>query len=167
MEQRYVKIGMALTVGLLAGLWSINNILNWGTAQGAVAYALSQENQSGYPNHIVPPIKASFAATIGLVLIILTEATAGSLALIGAWRMASQRKAQAAAFAASKRFAILGAGIAVLNWFLGFLVVGGTLIMMGQAEGMEGAMRGAVSMATLSFLALIYLSLSELEVASG
>ena len=161
MEQRYVKIGLALTVGLLAALWSINNILNWGTAQGAVAYALSQENQSGYLVHIAPPIHSSVVAAVGLIVIVLTEAAAGSLALFGAWRMWSRRREEAAAFAEAKRFAIIGAGLAVLNWFLGFLVIGGTIVMMGQAEGMEGAMRGAANMATLSFLTLIYLSMPE------
>lgn len=161
MEQRYIKLGLALTVGLLAGLWAINNLLNWETAQGAVAYVLSQDLQSGYSTHIVPPIKIPAAATIGLLVIILTEATAGSFALFGAWRMWSQRNAEAGAFAAAKRFAILGSGIAVLNWFLGFGVIGGTAIMMGQAEGMEGAMRGAVAMASQCFLTLIYLSMPE------
>ena len=161
MEQRYIKVGLALTVGLLAALWSVNNLLNWETAQGAVAYALSQESQSGYTAHIVPPIKSQIVARLGLLVIIVTEATAGSLALLGAWRMWSQRKARTAGFAAAKQFAILGAGIAVLNWFLGFLVVGGTAIMMGQAEGMEGAIRGAATMAILSFLTLIYLSMAE------
>ena len=161
MEQRYIRIGLALTVGLLAGLWAINNLLNWETAHGAVAYALSQDNQSGYVAHIVPPVRSPLAATLGLLLIVLTESVAGALALVGAWRMWSRRKAEAAVFAAAKRLAILGSGLAVLNWFLGFLVIGGTLIMMGQAEGMEGAMRGAVSMATLCFLVLIYLSMPE------
>jgi predicted small integral membrane protein len=161
MEQRYIKIGLAFTVGMLAGLWAINNVLNWETALGAVAYALSQENQSGYSVRIIPPITSSIAATVGLLLIILTEATAGVLALFGTGRMWSQRNADTAAFAAAKQFAVLGTGIAVLNWFLGFFVIGGTAIMMGQAEGMEGAVRGATSMATLGFLALIYLSMSE------
>jgi len=161
MEQRYIKIGLALTVGLLGLLWSINNLINWEIAQGAVAYALSQDNQSGYASHIIPPIRSSAVATIGLVAIILTEATAGLLALYGAWRMWSSRYADAAGFAAAKRFAILGAGLAVLNWFLGFQVIGGTLIMMGQAEGMEGATRGAWAMASQSFLTLIYLSMAE------
>jgi hypothetical protein len=35
-----------------------------------------------------------------------------------------------------------------LNWFLGFQVLDGALLMMGQAEGMEGAMRGAWAMAS-------------------
>jgi|SRR5687768_15619983 predicted small integral membrane protein len=161
MEQRYIRIGVALSVGLLGAVWAINNLLNWETAQGAVAYALSQDNQSGYATHVIPPIKSSVAATAGLVVIILTEAVAGSLALLGAWRMWSKRRAQTVAFETAKRFAILGAGIAVLNWFFSFMVIGGTVIMMGQAEGMDGAIRGAVSMATLSFLTLIYLSMPE------
>ena len=161
MEHRYVKIALALAVGLLAGLWCINNLLNWETAHGAVGYALSQDNQSGYSVHIIPPIESPVAAAIGLALICTTEASAALFALLGAWRMWRARAADEAAFAVAKRFAVLGSGIAVLNWFLGFLVIGGTLIMMGQAEGMEGAMRGAVSMATLSFLTLIYLSMGE------
>ena len=75
--------------------------------------------------------------------------------------MWSQRGADSVAFGIAKRFAVLGAGLAALNWFLGFLVIGGTAIMMGQAEGMEGAMRGAANMATLSLLTLIYLSMTE------
>lgn len=161
MKQRYIKIGLAVAVGLLAALWAINNILNWETAQGAVAYALSQENQSGYLAHMVPPVHSPIAATIGLIVIILTEAAAGASALFGASRMWSHRRREAAAFAEAKEFAIFGTGLAVLNWFLGFLVIGGTVIMMGQAEGMEGAMRGAANMAILSFLTLIYLSMAE------
>ena len=161
MEQRYLKVGLALTVGLLAGLWCINNLLNLETSLGAVGYALSQQNQQGYSAHIIPPIESPVAAAIGLGMICLAEAAAALFALTGAWRMWRTRRADEAAFADAKRFAILGSGIAVLNWFFGFLVIGGTLIMMGQAQGMEGAMRGAVSMATLSFLTLIYLGMGE------
>ena len=161
MEQRYIKLALALTVGLLAALWSVNNVLNWDIAHGAVAYALSQESQAGYTARIVPVITSAVVATAGLALIIAMEATAGLLALAGAWRMWVARKAEAAVFAAAKRLAILGAGVAVLNWFLGFQVIGGAAIMMGQAEGMEAAMRGAWAMASQSFLTLIYLSMAE------
>lgn len=75
--------------------------------------------------------------------------------------MWTQRTAGHAEFADAKRLAVFGSGLAVLNWFLGFLVIGGTLVTMGQAEGMEGAMRGASNMAMLSFLTLIYLSMAE------
>ena len=82
MEQRYIKLGLAATVGLLAGLWCINNFLNWETAVGAVGYALSQQNQSGYAVHIIPPIENSAAAVVGLIGICVAEAAAALLAML-------------------------------------------------------------------------------------
>lgn len=161
MAQRYMKVGLAAAVGLLAGLWCINNLLNWETAVGAVGYALSQQNQSGYPVQLIPAIENSSVAVVGLIAICLAEAAAASFALLGAWRMWMLRAADDAAFASAKQAAILGAGVAVLTWFLGFQVIGGAGIMMGQAEGMEGAMRGAFTFGSYSFLTLIYLSLPE------
>ena len=161
MEQRLIKIGLALAVGLLGGLWCINNLLNWETARGAVAYVLSQDGQSGYSVHIIPAIDSPLAATIGLAIICLAEGAAAVLALAGAWRMWRARRADEPGFAAAKRLAIIGAGIAVLNWFLGFAVIGGAGILMGQAEGMDAAMQGAFRFAAYSFLTLIYLSMAE------
>lgn len=161
MAQRYIKFGLAVAVGLLAGLWCINNLVNWDTAVGAVGYALSQQNQSGYPVQLIPATEKAAIAVGGLIAICLAEATAAILALLGAWRMWALRAADVAAFTSAKQTAILGAGVAVLTWFLGFQVIGGAGVMMGQAEGMDGAMRGAFTFGIYSFLTLIYLSLPE------
>jgi predicted small integral membrane protein len=167
MEQRYLKIGLAFAVGLLALAWCLNNLLNWGMAHGAVAYTLSQADQQGYEVHLVPPIEHPLAATLVLAAIVAGEGAAGALALLGAWRMWAARRLEAGAFAAAKRPAILGAGIAVLVWFLLFQVIGGALILMGQSEGARGALEGAFRFATYSFLTLIYLSLPEPEPGAG
>lgn len=161
MTLRYIKLGMAIAVGLLAGLWCINNLLNWDTAVGAVGYVLSQQNQSGYSIRLIPAIESSAVAIGGLIAICLAEATAASFALLGAWRMWMLRGADAAEFTSAKHTASLGVGIAALTWFLGFQVIGGAGVMMGQAEGMEAAMRGAFTFGSYSFLTLIYLSLPE------
>ena len=165
MAQRYVKVCLAVAVGLLAAFWCINNLINWKTAVGAVAYALSQQNHSGYSVHIIPPIENPFAAILGLIAICAAEATAGFLSLLGAGRMWRHRAADEVVFASAKQSAIGGAGVAVLTWFLGFQVIGGAGIMMGQAEGMEGAMRGAFTFGSYSFLTLIYLSLPDPKTA--
>lgn len=110
---------------------------------------------------IIPAIESASAATVGFIAICLTEAAASAVALLGAWRMWRQRVADHVSFASAKQAAILGAGIAVLTWFLGFQVIGGAGIMMGQAEGMEGAMRGAFTFGSYSFLTLIYLGLPD------
>lgn len=159
--QRYIKIGLTGAVGLLAGIWFINNLLNWETALGAVGYALSQQNHSGYSIQLIPAIESATAALVGLLLICGAEAVAATLALFGAVRMWKQRAGNSLEFGAAKQPAVLGAGVAVLTWFLGFQVIGGAGIMMGQAEGMESAMRGAFTFGSYSFLTLIYLSLPD------
>ena len=161
MEHRYLKIALTLAVGLLAGLWFANNLLNWEAAHGAVAYTLSQADQSGYPVHLVPPIDSPVLTTIVLLAIVTGEGIAGALALTGAYRMWAARKLDVRAFHAAKRYAILGSGVAVLVWFLLFQVIGGTLIMMGQSEGLLGALEGAFRFAAYCFMTLIYLSLPE------
>jgi predicted small integral membrane protein len=159
--QRLVKIGLSIAVGLLAGLWCLNNLLNWETAADAVGYALSQQNQSGYDVQLIPATESATLATIGLMVICAAEAGVAALSLVGAGKMWRQRRADDLAFGSAKQPAIIGAGVAVLTWFLGFQVVGGAGIMMGQAEGMEAAMRGAFTFGSYSFLTLIFLSLPE------
>ncbi len=161
MEQRYLKLALTLTVGLLAGFWCINNLLNLEMAWGAVAYTLSQQDQAGYAVHIIPAIDSPALVSLGLAAICLAEGAAALLALLGAWRMWAARKADQASFAAAKKFAILGAGIAALNWFLGFQVIGGAGVLMGQAEGLVAAIEGAFRFGVYSFLTLIYLSMPE------
>ena len=161
MEHRYLKIALTLAVGLLASLWFANNLLNWETAHGAVSYTLSQADQAGYANHLVPPVTSSIAATLVLLAIVLGEGAAGGLALAGAVRMWTARNTSEIAFANAKRLAVLGSGIAVLVWFLLFQVFGGTLILMGQSEGARGALDGAFRFASYSFLTLIYVTLPE------
>ena len=167
MVHRYLKIALAISLGLLAGFWCINNLLNLETVQGAVAYALSQESQTGYAVRIVPPIDSPALAAIGLAVIIIAEAAAAFFLLLGAWRMWSARPRDATSHAAGARIAALGAGIAVLNWFLGFQVIGGAAINMGQAEGLGQALEGAARFGMYSFLTLIYLSLPEPEDRRG
>jgi predicted small integral membrane protein len=161
MEHRYLKIALAMAVGLLAALWCANNLLNWEVAYGAVAYTLSQADQAGYPNHLVPPLTSPVLTTIVLLGIVVGEGVAGALALVGAYQMWVARKSDDYVFRSAKRYAVWGAGVAVLVWFLLFQVIGGTVILMGQSEGARGALEGAFRFASYCFLTLIYLSLPE------
>jgi len=77
--------------------------------------------------------------------------------------MWTARRNYEASFSAAKRFAALGAGIAVLTWFLGFQVIGGAGVMMGQAEGLQAAIEGAFRFGSYIFLTLISLSQPELQ----
>ena len=163
MVHRYLKMALAISVGLLAGLWCLNNLLNLEMAHGAVSYALTQQNQAGYSVRIVPPIDSPVLAALGLAIILIAEGAAGALSLLGAWRMWLARRLDTALFAAGSQIAALGAGIAVLTWFLGFQVIGGAAINMGQAEGLGEALEGSFRFGAYSFLTLIYLGLPERE----
>ncbi len=161
MEHRYLKMALAMAVGLLAALWFANNLLNWEVAHGAVAYTLSQADQAGYHNHLVPAFNSPILSTIVLLTIVAGEGVAGALALAGAYQMWAARKLNDQAFRSAKRYAVWGAGLAVLVWFLLFQVIGGTVILMGQSEGARGALEGAFRFAAYCFMTLIYLSLPE------
>jgi predicted small integral membrane protein len=162
MEHRYLKMALAVAVALQALLWFGNNVLNWETATGAVAYALSQADQAGgYERHLVPAINSPTLATFILAIVVLGEGIGGILALWGAMQLWLNRKAEPDTFIAAKRFAVLGSGIAVLVWFLLFAVLGGALLQMGQAPGLRPALDGAFKFASYSFLVLIYLSIPE------
>lgn len=158
MEHRYLKALLVLVVGMQALVWLGNNLINWSHAHGAVAYALSLEGQSGCPNHLVPPISSGIAATAVLLLILLGEAVAAVCCLFGSFRLWRARRASHDVFSSAKRFGVIGCGAAIIVWFGLFGVAGGGLLMMGQAEGMGGALDGAFRFAAYSFLTLIYLS---------
>ena len=161
MEHRYLKIALAVAVGLQALFWGLNNLLNWETAAGAVSYALSQADQAGYENHLIPPIQSSLLGALALVLVVGGEIAAGCLALWGACRLWNARRDDPSVFGAAKGPAVLGAGIAALVWFLLFAVFGGALLQMGQAPGLRPALDGAFKFASYSFFVLIYLSMAE------
>ena len=163
MEHRLLKIGVTFSVALLALFYVAHNLANWSAAQGAIGYVLSQQDHAVYPNNLAPAVANPALVTAVLALICAGEAAAGLLALVGTWRLWAARKAERAAFAAAKRFAVLGAGAAVLVWFLLFAVFGGALYQMWQTEVGAGSLEGAFQYAGLSFLTLIYLSLPEPE----
>lgn len=96
-----------------------------------------------------------------LLTIVIGEGIAGALALAGDYRMWAARKMNDHAFKSAKRYAVWGAGVAVLVWFFLFQVIGGTVILMGQSEGARGALEGAFRFAAYCFMTLIYLSLPE------
>ena len=166
MEHRYLKIALTLSVGLLAFFYVAHNLANWSSATGAVGYVLSQQQHEVYPVSLVPAIADPTVHALVTAVICIGEAAAAIFALLGAWRLWSARRADAAVFTAAKSTAVIGAGLAALVWFL-FAVFGGALYQMWQTEVGAGSLEGAWQFSGLSFLTLIYLSLPEGEPGAG
>jgi len=158
MEHRYLKIALTLSVALLALLYVAHNIVNWSSATGAIGYVLSQQDHQAYPASLLPPIVSPAVHAIVTGIICVGEVIAGAVSLIGAWRLWSARKADIVAFAAAKRLAVIGTGIAALVWFL-FAVFGGALFQMWQTEVGAASLESAWQFSGLSFLTLLYLTL--------
>ena len=159
MEHRYLKIALTLSVGLLALVYAAHNIVNWGAATDAVGYVLSRQEHQLYSVSLVPAISSPAIHALVTGIICVGEIAAGLVSLIGAWQLWTARNAEALLFAAAKRFAVIGAGLAALVWFLLFAVFGGALYQMWQTEVGAASLEGAWQFSGLAFLTLIYLSL--------
>jgi predicted small integral membrane protein len=162
-EHRYLKIALTLSVALLALFYVAHNIINWHAATGAVGYVLSQQEHQVYPVNLGPAITSPAVHVVITAIICASEIAAAIISFIGAWRLWSARNADAVVFAAAKRLAVIGTGLAALVWFFLFAVFGGALYQMWQTEVGAASLEGAWQFSGLSFLTLIYLTLPHGE----
>lgn len=158
MAIRILKIVLVVFVGLQGLAYVAGNIANWDAGHGAIAYVLGMEGHAVYGNHIVPPITHPTLVSIAFLVIISGEFLVGALSLAGAWRMWRARHDQADAFNAAKTLAILGAGMAMVVWFGGFVVMGGALFQMWQTQVGTGSFEGAFIYGAASALVLLFVN---------
>lgn len=140
---RYLKIGLAVCAAFFCLMYGLQNLVNLQAAYGFVALMAGMEGQMAYPNHLGPAVQAPALIWTMLAVIIALEFAAGALAAKGALDLWLARDASAAEFNASKRFALLGTGLAVILWFGIFSAIGGAYFQMWQTEAGSGALEGA------------------------
>ena len=160
MVDRILKAVVSASVGLMALLYVSHNIANLGQAHDFFVYTTSHVDQEVYPVTILP-VPPAFLIVVAMVLVFSLETAAGLLGLYGGWRIFAARDADPASFVAAKKWAKIGMGCAVANWwglFQGVAIAGYQLWQMPLGQGpFEGSwIYGAMAMA-----ALIYLSLPE------
>lgn len=158
MAIRYLKIVLVIFVGLQGLLYVAGNIANWGAATGTVGYVLGQQGTEIYTTAIFPPITHPALVTMALLLILLGELSVGLVSLKGAWDLWRARRQPREAFNASKTFAVLGPGLAMVVWFGGFIVIGGALFQMWQSEVGESSFEGAFVYAITSGLVMLFVN---------
>jgi predicted small integral membrane protein len=155
---RYLKVILVVFVGLTGLLFVAGNIANWNAGLESVGYVLSMEGHEIYGSHIFPPVTKSAFVTIAFLLILAGEFLVGALSLKGAWDLWSTRKGSADAFNASKTYAILGTGMALVVWFGGFIVIGGVLFQMWQTKIGAGSFHDAFIFAVMGGLVLSFVN---------
>lgn len=157
MAIRILKIILVTFVGLQGWFYVAGNLANWSSGVGAVAYVLSMEGHEVYGTPIFPPITSPAIVTVAFLIIVFGEFLVGALSLKGAWDLWQARNAEAETFNSSKTFAVLGAGMALVVWFGGFVVVGGALFQMWQTQIGTGSFEGAFIYAVTSGIVLLFL----------
>lgn len=158
MAIRILKIILVVFVGLQGWFYVAGNLANWTSGMGAVAYVLGMEGHEVYGTHIFPPVTSSALVTIAFLFIIAAEFLVGALSLKGAWDLWTARDQAADEFNAAKKFAILGAGTALVVWFGGFVVIGGALFQMWQTQVGLGSFNGAFIYGAISGFVLLFVN---------
>jgi predicted small integral membrane protein len=160
MLDRNLKAIFTALLGLMALFYVLQNLVNIGPAYASFDYVLGQADHEAYPGNLLPALGPP-VSRVAAWIVFLGEFAAAGLCLYGAYRMWALRKADAAVFAASKRFAKMGAAAAAIVWFGFFHVFGGAAYQMWQTELGAGSFEGAAIYATFALLILIYLGQSE------
>ena len=166
MIDRYLKTAFTASLGLMALLYVIHNIMNIDAAYGAVGYVLGMEGNKIFANNLLPAISGS-AVPLFAWLIFSFEIATGLICLWGAWKLWSARGADAAGFEAAKPIAKLGAGLAVITWFGLFGTFGGAGYQMWQTEIGAGSLGDAFKFSVWALLVLIYLGQREADPGSA
>jgi predicted small integral membrane protein len=151
MAIRYLKMAFVVSIGLMALVYGLQNIVNLQAAHGVVAAVLGMAGHEYYPASIGPAITSPLLSGVALATIIAGEFAAGIIALKGAWDLWVKRRAESALFNASKTWALAGCGVGILVWLGLFGAIGGAWFQMWQtplgAQSLSGAFQYAVSCA--------------------
>lgn len=158
MSIRLLKIVLVVLVGLQGWFYVAGNIANWDAGLSAVGYVLGMEGHEVYASHILPPVTDPTLVTIALLMIISGEFLVGALSLTGAWHLWRVRRNDADSFNSAKTVAILGAGMAMVVWLGGFVVIGGALFQMWQTQVGSGSFEGAFIYGATSTLVLLFVN---------
>ena len=161
MNKRNLKIVLVGFVSLGALLWALQNIVNLESAYQSVAYVTSNADHAAYPKSLGPAISSPVLIWSALMIILLGEFATGLLAARGAYDMFSSRGKTASEFNASKRFAVLGCGAAVIVWFGIFTVIGGAYFQMWQTEIGDASFTGALHYAIINAAILIFVEMRD------
>jgi len=160
MTDRIIKAIASACVGLFALLYVAHNIANLQLAYEFFVYTTSHVDQEAYPVTLLP-VPPGFLIVIAMVTVFALEAAAGVLCLYGSWVLWSHRNADAATFIAAKKWAKIGMGCAILNWwglFQGVAVAGYQLWQMPLGEG---PFYGSFFYGAMAMMTLIYVSMKE------
>lgn len=161
MHFRYLKILFVVLTSLLAIIYAAQNVANLEAAHQSFIYVMSGADHPAYPKTFGFETADPMLAWIATAIDIAAEFLAGLLLAIGALAMWSRRRASAAEFRESTKWAAIGAGVGVFVWLGLFAVGGGAFFQMWQNAIGTNSMNGAFQFFVTCALTLIFLNQGE------
>ena len=158
---RIIKCVLSLSIALMCTFYALQNLVNLQAAYGFVALMAGMGGHEAYASHFGPAITSPAIIWLILSVIIVSELTAGLVSAKGAFDMWKARSADAAAFNAAKKLAIVGAGIGVITWLGYFGAIGGAYFQMWQTQAGAQALQGAFQYTMMCGLVMILLSMQD------
>lgn len=163
MLTRISKALLVAAAGFFLLLVVFNNVTDYKSNYDFVFHVLAMDttfpgNSGMWRSIQSPAVYHGFYA-----MIILWEAVATVLLLMGAWKLWNARGATAAVFSRAKQLAILGLTANLLMWSVAFLSVGGEWFLMWQSKIWNGQV-AAGRMFDVVGLTLIFVALRDEEI---
>lgn len=134
---RNMKIALIFSVALWGIVGASGNVMDWGGTMGAVGAATSMATFDGGAESWKAATNPALIWA-GALFIMLSKIIAGILCLIGASKMLTARKSDAAIFAKAKELALAGCAVAVFMLFTGFVVIAETWFELWRSDVMRG-----------------------------
>ncbi len=153
---RLAKAISVAAIGLMALLIVFGNTTDYFTNYLFIEHVLKMDTIFPGSQVYYRHIDNGFLFHAAYIGVIAMEAAMAFCCIKGSWLLFKNLKADAAAFHASKNWAVAGITIGIVIWFFGFEVVGGEWFAMWQSHIWNGL---AAAERIVSFLVLILILL--------
>lgn len=155
---RDVKIGLVLLIALWGLIGAAGNLAHWDLVLGQVSSVTAMPM---LPEDAAPPwrTQSPLVAWLGACLILGGKIAALMFCGWGAVAMARQRRAASDDFQHAKRWALVGAALAVAMLFGGFIVIAESLFVMFRHP--SAAPAGEAAFRYGGFIALIMIFVAQ------
>ncbi|GGD55243.1 DUF2165 family protein [Croceicoccus mobilis] len=158
MIDRILKALMSFIIGAMALLYLAHNIANVGAAFDFFTYTTSHADQAAYPVTLLP-VAPAWAIVIAMALVFALEGAAAAACIYGGFVLFFLRAADDEAFEAGKKWAKIGLGCAIANWWGLFQVIAIAGYQLWQMPLGTGPDHGSWQYGAMAAISLIYLSL--------
>lgn len=164
---RLSKIVLVASLAAFCFIVTYDNIVDYDSNCAFVQHVLSMDTT--FPANTLRSSRAITSPALWRAaygLIIGMEGLSALAFAVGAIDLARYFRAPAGRFHAAKRFVVVGATLAFLLWFTGFMVVGGEYFAMWQSatwNGQQAAFRFYVTVLAV----LIFVTMPEGEISAG